>query len=112
MFRIDGITDEPKQSYRLPVVGSEIEAVMDLEWRDTQNAWFMSVSYQSFSVKNLKVSMMPNVLAQFANRIPFGLMCASTNKQDPFTLQSFRDKICSLYILTSAEVNDLEADFG
>ena len=112
MFQIEGLTDEPKQKYRLPVVDSEIEADMSLTWLDTQNSWFMDVSYQEFSVKNIRVTFAPNVLVQFESRVPFGLMVTSSNKQDPFTLQSFSDKTCSIYILTQAEVKDLEVDFG
>ena len=112
MFQIEGLTDEPKQKYRLPVVDSEIEADMSLTWLDTQSAWFMDVSYEDFSVKNMRVTFAPNVLVQFENRAPFGLMVTSSNKQDPFTLQSFSDGTCSIFILTKAEVKDLEADFG
>jgi hypothetical protein len=112
MFQIEGITEEPTQSYRLPVENSGIEAEMIIRWRETQNSWFMDVSYDTFSVKNIRMCAMPNLLTQFANRIPFGLLLASDNGQDPLIQQSFSDGTCTLYILTAAEVADLESNGG
>lgn len=112
MLQIDGITDEPKQSYRLPVVGSDLQAVMNLTWRDTQNSWFIDISYDTFSVKNIRLCRMLNVLNQFKNRIPFGLMVTSSYRQDPFTLESFSDGSCKIYILSQEEIDALEDAFG
>lgn len=112
MFQIEGITDEPKQTYKLPIEDSDLDAEMTLTWRDTQNSWFINVSFDTFSVKQIRATLAPNLLVQFANRIPFGLMLTSTNKQDPLDIQAFLDGTCSLYILNRSEVQDLEADFG
>lgn len=112
MFRITSITDEPKQTYKLPIEDSDLDADMTLTWRDTQNSWFMDVSFDTFSVKQIRVTFSPNLLIQFANRIPFGLMCVSENKQDPLDIQAFLDGTCSLNILSRAEVTELEALSG
>lgn len=112
MFRITSITDEPKQTYKLPIEGSDIDAEMTLTWRDTQLAWYIDISYETFSAKQIRATFSPNLLIQFANRIPFGLMLTSTNKQDPLDIQAFLDGTCSLYILSETEVREVEADFG
>lgn len=112
MFEINGISDEPKQTFRLNVLNSDEKATLTMTWRDTQNAWFIDVSYLQFSVKNLKLCRSPNVLGQFKNRIPFGIACGSTNKQDPLTLESFRDKVCFLFTLTAEDTQRQETLYG
>lgn len=112
MLELDAIRDEPTQQMNFPVEGSSIEGELILYWKDTQTSWFVDVSYDQFSVKQIRLCFSPNILNQFVNQIPFGIFCETTNKQDPFSQQSFTDGICKLYILSQDEAKGLEAEFG
>jgi hypothetical protein len=112
MQQIDGISDEPSQLHKLAIEGSGTLAEMTLIWRDTQNSWFMNLTWGSFSVQCVRVCHLPNILTQFANILPFGISIYSTNGQDPFLLQSFSNGTTSLFVLNSAEVAELEATYG
>jgi hypothetical protein len=56
MFQIEGLTEEPKQRYKLPIENSGIEADFTLYWRDTQNSWYFDLSYNDFSVREIRKS--------------------------------------------------------
>jgi hypothetical protein len=112
MFQIEGLTEEPKQRYKLPIENSGIEADLSLYWRDTQNSWYFDLSYDDFSVREMRLCFMPNILLQFANRIPFGLLVETKTYQDPMTINTFIDGTTTLYILNQTEVQELEAEYG
>jgi hypothetical protein len=112
MLRIDGISDEPFQLHKLAIEGSADLAEMTLIWRETQNFWFMNLTWGSFSVQGIRVCHLPNILTQFANILPFGIAIYSTNGQDPFLLQSFSNGTTALILLNSTEVAEYEAIYG
>ena len=112
MFQIEGLTEEPSQNYRLPIENSNLQADLTMTWRDTQTSWFMDITYGDFVARNIRMCCLPNMLNQFANRLPFGLVLISTDGQDPMTIESFFNGSCTLYILNANEVAGLEAEFG
>lgn len=87
---------------KLVISGYET-ATLDLEWKPNQYGWFISVAWQDFSVSNVRLTCMPNILRQWKKILPFGLSCQSTNKVEPVTDTALTD-YCKLYLLDASDV--------
>jgi hypothetical protein len=111
MLQIKSITSDPRQSHILTIEG-QADCTMTLEWRDTQSSWFASFSWGSWSCKNMRVCMCPNILTQFSNVLPFGIAILSENGQDPMTIDAFSKLTTGFYILSASEVADLVKIYG
>ena len=111
MFQITSITSEARQKHKLPIDGYD-SCSMTLEWKDTQLGWFASFSWGDWSVSNIRVCALPNILSQWSNVIPFGIVILSKNGQDPMAVDAFSKGESSFYILTSDERSELEALYG
>jgi hypothetical protein len=108
MITLTEITDEPSQSFLLPIVGYA-DAEMTLTFKDTQSAWFMDLSWGTRKLNGLRVSTGYNILAQYASSFPFGILVSNPNKQDPLTVSAFTTDNVTLSILSEAEVAEVEA---
>lgn len=109
MFTITSLTEEPKQKHILPIEGGYDDAEMTLEFKETQNSWFMTLTWGERSVNNLRVSTSPNILSQYKSSFPFGIMVFSPVFQDPLTLEAFTSGGVEISIMTEAEVEEVEA---
>lgn len=112
MLIIDSITEEARQRHLLPVEGYDEPINMLLMWRETQSGWFVDLSWGTWSVSGVRVCHLPNILASWANVIPFGIMVMCSNKQDPFLIQSFSNGTAQLFVLNADEVAELKATYG
>lgn len=106
MLEITSLIEYPRQSHILPV--GELDADMLLEFRETQNAWFMTLTYQGRMLSNLRVTSSPNLLTQFKSSFPFGLAVRTSHGQDPMTPDAWVNG-STMYILNSDEVSQIEA---
>jgi len=107
MLRFQGITDDPKQKHTL-VLPSGKRLEVRLEFKPLQLGWFISFSYQTFEVRNLRIVNHPNMVHQFKNLIPFGIGCFSKDLREPMLLSDFLNDDLKLYILERAEVLEFE----
>jgi hypothetical protein len=108
---ISSITNEPWQIHELIITGFD-SCEMEIKWNDTQSAWFARFTWGDFEVAGLKLTMSPNILSQFANKIPFGIAIISNTLQDPITLDSLSNGTTEFWILSAAEVEELAAVYG
>lgn len=105
MYTITGINENPyqQQTVFIPAGGS---VTFVLQFVQLQYGWFFrSISYNSFLLENLRVTVSPNMLHQFRNQIPFGLSCVAANNREPSQQQDFSSGAAILYLLSQAEVN-------
>ena len=56
-----------------------------------------------------KINHGPNILSSYSNVIPFGLMVLLTDDLDPCLINDFTSGRVSLYLMSSAEVAEMEA---
>lgn len=105
---IQGITDTPNQTIVLTLLdGSSV--VLTLAYRAQQQGWFFDLTYGDFISRGNRLVSGPNVLRQYRDLIPFGLMVATVNKQEPQIQTVFADGLTSLYLLEGADVEEVEA---
>jgi hypothetical protein len=108
MFLINEITNESKQRHHL-VISKYNNATLTLEFKPSQNGWFYSIEWQTFSVNNLRIVNSANILRQWVKIIPFGIGILTKSGQDPMTVDAFSSGEANLYLLTSDDTAYLES---
>jgi len=103
MYSIEGLTDDPKQQQTVILPNSK-SANLYIEYKPMQLGWFLSLDYESFSVKNVRIVSSPNFFHQFKNLLPFGVACFVQDDQEPLLQQDFLSGRAKLYILDRSEV--------
>jgi len=115
MITITGITSNPIQTLRIPV-GNGSRATMKLIYRATSQMWFMDLAYTKsngthFTINGIRLCNNINLLRQYRNRIPFGMLIFCPDETEPFLINDFSTGRCTINILTQAEVDQIEAAF-
>lgn len=103
MFQIQQVTTAPyqKQTLLLPDGG---QVAITVRFVPMQLSWVIeTLTYNTFTLNNLRITNSPNMLHQFRNQIPFGLACFSVNNREPSLQQDFFSQASVLYILNAAE---------
>jgi hypothetical protein len=92
-----------QQSVVLPD-GSQF--LLQLYYRPQQYGWFINqLTYNSFQLQGLRVTVNPNMLYQWKNQIPFGLACLTLLTREPTQQQDFSSGNFGIYLLSAAEVD-------
>jgi hypothetical protein len=108
MIEITALTNSPKQKFNLVIDGYDVAKIY-LEFKPQQEGWFLSLNWgDSFSIKNERVSTSPNLLRQFKNILPFGLLISGTDEIDPITIDSWV-KTNQMILIEQGELDDIEA---
>ena len=97
----------PRQKMQLVLENNET-ADFTLYYSGRMQSWFFNLSYKDITINGAKVVLHPNILRQFKNIFPFGIMFFSDAKVEPFQLTSFSSGNCVLGVLTSSEVQEIE----
>lgn len=106
MHIVQQITEAPLQQMTL-ILPDGSSLTMTLYFVPMQQGWFIrNLTYQTFVLNGLRITVSPNMLYQFRNLIPFGLACFSTNNREPSLAQDFSSGNCILYLLTEDEVDE------
>lgn len=108
MLLIQQVTANPLQRQSL-VLPDGSTFFLEIYFRPLQKGWFINeLTYLDFTVKGVRITNNPNILYPFKNKIPFGLGCFSTANREPGLLEDFASGASKLYVLTEAEVQELE----
>lgn len=111
MTKIQGISDAASQNFTIALNdGSTFE--LGLVFKPLQQGWYLSVTYGDFTVTNMRLCCVYNVLEQFSNRLPFGLACFTTQNQEPMFPQDFKASNAALCVLDETDLNNLEAFYA
>jgi hypothetical protein len=108
MRQITTLNNFYKQVFRVSIDGySAVE--ISLEFKPQQYAWFMSLTWGDFSLNNERVAIAPNLLRQFKNILPFGIMISNNvTIVDPFSVDAWLSGL-EMYLLSESELDDVEA---
>lgn len=106
---LDTISNEPKQKHTILLEKDNSEIVLNLVYKPTQIGWFLDVQYaeKDFAVYGLRITTNSNILNQWKNLLPFGIICYCENAQEPLSIQDFLVERAHLAILTEAEVQQI-----
>lgn len=107
MQRLNNITNDANQKITLLFDDTKKNIVLELIYRPTQKGWFLNVSYENFNLKGIRVCIAMNLLSQWSNVIPFGLLVVSSDGQEPFFLEDFITDRVKIAVLNKEEVEEL-----
>lgn len=109
MKQLTTLTGSAKQRYNV-ITEDGITFVLTLEYHPRTYAWVASIQYGDLQIDGFTLVVSPNILRQFENNVPFGLAIISTDDLDPLYLDDFVTQRITLYTLSAAEVNLIEAE--
>lgn len=105
MLRITQITRDSLQKQTL-VLPDGSSFTMTMYFMPLQQGWYIrELTYGDFRLTNLRITVGPNMLYQWKNKIPFGLACTSIGQREPSLQDDFVSENCKLYVLTEEEVD-------
>lgn len=106
MFLVQKVTNKPLQRQRLVLEDGSIVTI-ELLFRDMQQGWFANeITWNTFTLKGIRICNSPNLLHQFKNQIPFGIGCYSVGNREPSLIEDFSSEVSKLYILNAAECDE------
>lgn len=110
MKPINKLTSEPFQrTFLTGNPGQRI--VMDLRYNPTQQIWVADFTLGAFSVRGISVTASPNILRNYRNIIPFGIMVLTLDGQDPRGITDFQSEYCLMMLLSQEDVIFQEDNF-
>lgn len=109
MQQITGLSSAPLQSFNIanPETGDKI--FFTLTYRPRTQNWYMDISYRSFTEKGTKIIRGPNILNRHKKTFGFGLGVFVTDNFEPYLINDFFTERVKMYILTTAEVDEVDA---
>ena len=109
---VTGINDNPSQVFSLNLPDGT-SATFTLSYRPNQKGWYYDMSWNgtnpSFQVNGCRITVFPNILRAFKNKINFCLACLTTDGYEHMNLNDFNIKYANLYVLTETEVQSIES---
>jgi hypothetical protein len=109
MLQIQQITTDASQTQTL-ILQDGTQMQLSLAYYQQQYGWFMNLTYGSFTLNGVRLTVNPNILRQWKNILPFGLACfATTSPREPTQIADFAAGLFRLFVLTGPEVEQYEA---
>lgn len=108
MTQIDNISDQPLQTLNV-TLDDGTPVIVTLRFLPSVQRWFLDFSYGAIGFVGLCLCLHPNILRAWRGRIPFGLLVKADDGADPFSQNDFSTARVGLYVLTAAEVADVES---
>lgn len=114
---INGITNQPTQIVGI-ILPDGSRVTLTLYFRPQQNGWFFDVEWPGspnsiitpFTVQNRRLVAAGNLLRQFQNIIPFGLLCVTVDNSDPITQACLVDGSVQIVLLNPDDIATIESE--
>lgn len=103
MRRVDNLSSSPKQK-TVFVLDSGEEVTLTLIYRPAVQRWQLDVLYGTFELKGVQLTLHPDLLRQWAGKLPFGLACSAEDGVDPIYKDDFGSGRVNLYVLSDEDV--------
>ena len=110
ILEINGITDDPYQTFTVSVPNSSYDVTFTLRYLPTQEAWYLDFEHNTVIENSIKLVLSPNILRGYRNILPFGLLVESTFDDGiyPMELDAFSSGRIRLCLLDKEAVDSLE----
>lgn len=112
MTQVDNVSNQANQTTQVVLTDGSILS-LQLIYNGSTQRWTLNVSHPALTVNGMNLSCHPNMLREWRNVIAFGLACTTLSGYDPTAIDDFTNGQAQLYVLTAADVQDVEANvFG
>jgi len=82
------LSSDAKQNFLAPITGYD-PVDITIEYKPSQYGWFISLVWGNFSINNERISISPNLLRQFKNVLPFGILISGFQAEEPIFITSW-----------------------
>lgn len=82
------LSSDAKQNFQAPITGYD-SVDITIEYKPSQYGWFISLVWGDFSINNERISISPNLLRQFKNVLPFGILISGFQAEEPVFITSW-----------------------
>lgn len=107
MRKINIIGNELRQNFQFQIeTGNQIE--FELEYRPQQLGWFMSLKYNQYEFREIRLTVCDNLLRRARNYLPFGIAVKTTDGYEPLSQDDFASGYAKFYVLDKTEVGLVE----
>jgi hypothetical protein len=107
MITLTTLTSQARQ--KLQIEGENREQItLTLEYLPRSQSWNFSIEYLEQVINGIRLTNSPNVLRQFKNTLPFGIMCSTNDGLDPFFITDFESGRATISLLNEEEVQEVE----
>lgn len=102
MRQIDKLTSDAQQNYIL--VGEAGELInFTLRYLPRVLSWMIDISYKDFVSNGFVMTVSPNILHNYRNILPFGILVTSEDDLDPLYQNDFISGRIKVYLLNNAD---------
>lgn len=106
---LNNLTDAADQLMTVPLPdGTSVQ--LEFFYCPGIQRWTVDISHPLLNMHGFNLCLGPNILRQWRNVITFGMAVTSTNGLDPLFIDDFKNGICSVFILSAAEVLQVEQE--
>lgn len=114
MIPLSNLTSDAHQQTTV-LLEDKTAVVINLDYLPAIQRWVVSVTSGLFSVKNVGVSVHPNLLRTYRRTQVFGLACVALDDVDPFDISDFETGRVRLFVLDDTggltDVQTVERNF-
>lgn len=114
MIKLTNLTNSASQQTDL-ISGTGESIPFNLRFLPRINGWVFDCSWTNgvivFDLQGARLTMGPNILRQYRNQIDFGLMCVSDDGFEPQFIDDFVTGRVQLFLLSPADVANIELNF-
>lgn len=117
MLQITGVTADPSQQLTVSMPDGT-KLILNMQYIDQNSGWYfnpqaegafgLNWNNQTWVENGRRIVSHPNMLRNYRLQIPFGLACFTTGNREPTQIQDFASGASNLYVLTAAEVAEVE----
>lgn len=109
MNLIDNLTAFSDQETNL-ILEDRSVAVVRFKFDANTERWRIDVTYGNHVLNGIGLCCHPNILRQWRNVIPFGLMCSTSDQTDPVRSVDFATGRVKMYLLNAEDVQFVETN--
>lgn len=112
MYKIK-ITNDSLQKHTIiiPELGTSFK--VEIYFVPMQYGWFIKeLTYNDFTIRNIRITNNLQLLHQWRNRLPFGLSCISKEDREPMFQNDFSEDHSILRLVDSSEVIEYTGDLS
>ena len=110
MIQLTNITSQARQKFNITTEDGNGSFIFEIYYDMQNQGWYYNLIYNNIEINNLRLCTDYNILYQFQNQVPFGIAIYSYYNIEPLLLTDFSSGACEIYVLTKADLAEMEAD--
>ena len=107
MQQLNNISDAADQLFTIPLDDGTVLQI-ELFYRPAIQRWTMNLTHPLLTLNGFNLSLGPNLIRAYRTEVTFGIGLTAIDQVDPVGAQDFVSGRVSFFILSAAEVQQVE----